>query len=102
LCGIRKEKFDIVKVEENKFLLQVEVFDKKLRKNISLVMVYGPAHGERREVFLAELAETCAKIKNPTLIGGDFNILRFSKEKIRNSSVINIRICLTTLSIHMS
>jgi hypothetical protein len=63
------------------FLLKVEVFDKKLKKNISLVMVYGPAHEDRRDVFLAELAETCAKIKIPTLIGGDFNILRFSKEK---------------------
>jgi exonuclease III len=81
LCGIRKEKFDIDNVEKKEFLLKVEVFDKNLRKNISLVMVYGPAHEDRRDVFLAELAETCAKIKNPTLIGGDFNILRFSNEK---------------------
>jgi hypothetical protein len=80
LCGIRKENFDIIKVEEKEFLVEVEVFDKSLRKNLSLVMVYGPAHEDRRDIFLSELAETCAKIKIPTLIGGDFNILRFSNE----------------------
>jgi hypothetical protein len=102
LCGTRKEKFDIIKVEEKEFLVEVEVFDRSLRKNLSLVMVYGPAHEDRRDSFLSELAETCAKIKIPTLIGGDFNIPRFNNEKIRNSSVINILTCLTALSTHMS
>jgi hypothetical protein len=43
----------IVKVEEKEFLLKVEVFDKNLRKNISLVMVYGPALEDRRDVFFS-------------------------------------------------
>jgi hypothetical protein len=89
-------------VEEKEFLVEVEVFDKSLRKNLSLVMVYGPAHEDRRDVFLSELAETCSKLKTPTLIGGDFNILRFSNEKIRNSPVINTLTCLTVLSTPMS
>jgi hypothetical protein len=33
-------------------------------------MVYGPAQEDRRELFLTGLAEICANIKIPTLIGG--------------------------------
>jgi hypothetical protein len=49
-----------------------------------LVTVYGPTHEEKEEQFLSELANICSNIKIPTLIGGDFNILRFSGEKNRN------------------
>jgi hypothetical protein len=52
-----------------------------MKKNLMIIMVYGPAHEDRRESFLDELAETCSKIKIHTLIGGDFNIPRFSNEK---------------------
>jgi hypothetical protein len=51
-----------------------------------LVTVYGPAHEEKKEQILYELANICSNIKIPTLIGGDFNILRFSGEKNRNFS----------------
>jgi hypothetical protein len=85
LCGIKKERFDLIKVEEKEFAIAVEVYD-KAPKNMMLVTVYGPAHEEKRELFLSELANICSNIKIPTLIGGDFNILRFSGEKNRNFS----------------
>jgi hypothetical protein len=50
-----------------------------MRKNLRLIMVYGPAQEDRRESFLT--AETCSKFNIPTLIGGDFDILRSSDEK---------------------
>jgi exonuclease III len=81
LCGIKKEKFDIVKIEEKSFAVLAEVKDKKLGKNLNLVIVYGPANEDGRDSFLAELAEIGARSRIPTLIGGDFNILRFSSEK---------------------
>jgi endonuclease/exonuclease/phosphatase family metal-dependent hydrolase len=43
--------------------------------------VYGPAHDDKREQFLSELSGICAKDDVPTLLGGDFNILRYSSEK---------------------
>jgi endonuclease/exonuclease/phosphatase family metal-dependent hydrolase len=61
-----------------------EVFDKSQKRNLLLVIVYGPAQEERREQFLTELSSICADIKIPTLIGGDFNIIRYSKEKNKN------------------
>jgi hypothetical protein len=45
------------------------------------VTVYGPAHDDKREQFLSELSNICAKDDVPTLLGGDFNILRYSSEK---------------------
>ncbi|CAN6252305.1 unnamed protein product [Urochloa humidicola] len=48
---------------------------------MSLVIVYGPAQDDNKEQFLTELSSICASRKYPMLIGGDFNILRFSGEK---------------------
>ena len=62
-------------------LLQLKFLTKKLKKNICLVSVYGPAQEEGKEAFLTELANICFKNKEPMLIGGDFNILRFSEDK---------------------
>jgi len=47
----------------------VKVFDKKLRKNLCLVNVYGPAQDEGKEVFLTELAQICYENKDPMLVG---------------------------------
>jgi hypothetical protein len=43
--------------------------------------VCGAAQDELKNEFLAEMASMCSKVKEPLLIGGDFNILRFSSEK---------------------
>jgi hypothetical protein len=46
-----------------------------------LANVYGLAQNEFKDSFLAELSSFCFKAKYPMLIGGDFNILRFSLKK---------------------
>jgi exonuclease III len=81
LCGLKKENFDLIKVVDHEFAVEAEVLDKKLRKNFRLVTVYGPAQEETREQFLRELSSICAKTNLPLIVGGDFNILRFSSEK---------------------
>jgi endonuclease/exonuclease/phosphatase family metal-dependent hydrolase len=43
--------------------------------------VYGAAQDKLKNDFLAEMASMCSKVKEPLLISGDFNILRFSSEK---------------------
>jgi hypothetical protein len=78
------------------------VQDKSPKKNLKLVMVYGPAHEDRRELFLTKLVEICSTIKIPTLIGGDFNILRFSNEKTKTLSATDLLTCSTGLLIHTS
>ena len=54
-----------------------------------LMAVYGPAQDEFKSAFLAELVRACQHNPLPTLIGGDFNILRNSKEK--NNDRFNCR-----------
>ena len=43
--------------------------------------VYGPAQEEFKTHFLIELVRACQQNPLPTLIGGDFNIMRNSREK---------------------
>jgi exonuclease III len=43
--------------------------------------VYGAAHFDRKDAFLAELAHLCSSNKGPYLICGDFNIIRYSSGK---------------------
>lgn len=62
---------------------------KNLKKHWSLVNVYGPAQDEFKESFLSELSSFYFKAKHPILMGGDFNILRFSSEKNKKFSENN-------------
>jgi len=45
---------------------------------------------ENKIEFLIELASFCSKNKDPYLVGGDFNILRFTSEKIKVVVYIDI------------
>lgn len=65
----------------NSILYQLRFFIKKLKIDIHLVFVYGPAQEEGREQFLLELAQICSENSLPMIIGGDFNIMRFSSDK---------------------
>jgi hypothetical protein len=89
LCGIKKEKYDVIKVTEMDFSISAEVHDKALGVNLRLVVVYDSTHDDRRNDFLTELARIYANIKMPTLIGGDFNILRFIGTRIKSSQLID-------------
>lgn len=44
-------------------------------------MLYGAAQGEHKCEFLTELSRFCDNNSEPILIEGDFNILRYAKEK---------------------
>jgi hypothetical protein len=57
------------------------VWDKRLEKKWCVLNVYGSAEEDKKEDFLREMASYCAKWKDPYIVGGDFNILRFSHEK---------------------
>jgi len=48
---------------------------------MNFLNIYGAAHEENKLEFLAELSNFCSSNKDPLIIGGDFNIIRFSSEK---------------------
>jgi hypothetical protein len=47
----------------------------------ALVVVYGPAQDDQKQLFLSELVNMCSREALPTIVGGDFNILRSPDEK---------------------
>jgi hypothetical protein len=61
--------------------MRVTLQDLKIQRVWDLVFVYGAAQEGDKEMFLAELGAVCSNQRNRMLIGGDFNILRFSFEK---------------------
>ena len=70
--------------ECGEYMIIANVFDKSVRKSWSLANVYGPAHDDFKDSFLTELSSFCYKAKHPILLGGDFNIMRFSSDKNKN------------------
>lgn len=50
-------------------------------------MVYGAAHDENKVQFLTELSAFCSRNKDPIIIGGDFNIIRFASERNKFTDV---------------
>ena len=62
-------------------MIQLNRWDKVLKIKWNLLVVYGAAHEENKNVFLSELSHFCANNDEALLIGGDFNIIRYSKEK---------------------
>jgi hypothetical protein len=95
LCGFKIEKFDKVKIVEHEFAMEAEVWDKEMKKHLRMGTIYGPAHEERKEQFLVELSNICSKNNLPMLVGGDFNILRFSSKKTKHYVPTDIPICST-------
>jgi hypothetical protein len=81
---LRIDRFDIVSRSQGSYILQHNLWDKKLEVKWNILNVYGAAQEEHKEAFLTELASFCSKNKDPFIVGGDFNILRFSLEKNRN------------------
>ena len=81
MCGVNLDRFDVIKFIEATFSLKAIVQDKKEKMTLSLVTVYGPAHEENRYLFLTELSQICSTNTYPMILGGDFNILRFSSDK---------------------
>ena len=63
-------------------MIQLNLWDKVLKIKWNLLVVYGAAHEENKNVFLSELSHFCVNNDEALLIGGDFNIIRYSKEKI--------------------
>ena len=75
------ERFEVKKVVVGEYTLVAHVYDKKIKKELTIATVYGPAHEDKKEAFITELSQLCSSQNQPLLIGGDFNIMRFSDDK---------------------
>ena len=109
LSGINTDIYDVGSFHEGKYILQLNIFDRERKLKWNFLNVYGAPQEENKIEFLTELASFCSKNKDPYLVGGDFNILRFTSEKNkgggihRHSGVFNSIIAAQELiDIHMA
>jgi len=87
LSGINTETCDVGSFVEGKYMLQLNIWDREKRMKWNFINVYGTAQDEHKYEFLSELANFCCQNKDPYLVGGDFNIIRFSSEKSNNGGM---------------
>ena len=51
LCGLRKERLELKRFVVGDFSILAHVWDRKLKQNLSLAIIYGPAQEEKKESF---------------------------------------------------
>jgi exonuclease III len=81
LLGVNETVLDISMIVEGEFYIKFHLCNKLDKFKWILMAVYGPAQDNFKSAFLSELVRACKQNQLPTIIGGDFNIMRQSKEK---------------------
>jgi exonuclease III len=81
LLGINATILDLSVIVEGEFYVRFHLMNKTDKFKWILMAVYGPAQDDFKSSFSAELVHACQHNHLPTLVGGDFNILRHSGEK---------------------
>ena len=87
LVGANSDCYTLIVGDILNFSVCVSLLDKKTSFSWKLVVVYGSPYEEGKQPFLDELHMVMSKSSGPTLIAGDFNLVRFSSDK--NNGIIN-------------
>jgi endonuclease/exonuclease/phosphatase family metal-dependent hydrolase len=81
LLGINLQLFDIGNITLGDYHIKFNVKTKVDDFEWALIAAYGVAQDEFKEAFVTEMVQICSTDDKPTLIGGDFNIIRSPAEK---------------------
>jgi exonuclease III len=87
LMGVSTSNYDVGSFREGEFMLELCLWDKEQRRKWNLINAYGAAQDDRKESFLTELTHFCSRNKEPYLICGDFNIIRYPSEKNKKTTL---------------
>jgi hypothetical protein len=63
LSGFKLDRFDVGSRSHGEFILQHNLWDKKINRKWNILNIYGATHDEDRDTLLADLASFSAKIK---------------------------------------
>jgi hypothetical protein len=63
LSDFKLDRFDVGSRSHGEFILQHNLWDKKINRKWNILNIYGATHDEDRDTFLADLASFSAKIK---------------------------------------
>lgn len=81
LVGVDADIFEVISWNTLKFSVSCNLKLKASGVTFRLVAVYGSPYDEGKDDFLSELHSICLDNNQPTLIGGDFNLTRYQKDK---------------------
>jgi len=87
--GANSDLFNMAVGDVMNFTVSVLLTCKKTGFCWKFIVVYGPAYDEQKPSFLEELEVVMNSWQGPLLIGGNFNMVRFSSDK--SNGVINHR-----------
>jgi exonuclease III len=85
LLGFKSSTFEVLSWQNFKFCATAIVKSLGDKLIWRLVTVYGSPYEEHKLDFLAELDQIMAMWQGPTLLGGDFNLVRNQKENNNNN-----------------
>jgi hypothetical protein len=92
--GVKEEDFDCLARDQGRFFCSMVILQKSTGRIWELINVYGLAQHEFSSDFLLELSEKLINCDLPVMIGGDFNLIRFSNEKSSgNGNVSLMNLC---------
>jgi hypothetical protein len=89
LVGANSDFFLVTVGQILNYSVSVMLLDKKTGFSWKLVVVYGSPYEDGKQAFIEELHDVMASWEGPTLIGGDFNLVRFASDK--SNGIINHR-----------
>ena len=76
LLGVNSLILDLSLIVEGEFFIKFHLRNRQDDFKWILMAVYGPAQEDFKSAYLSELVRTCQQNTLPTLIRGDFNIMR--------------------------
>jgi endonuclease/exonuclease/phosphatase family metal-dependent hydrolase len=79
--GVRTDNIVVVDKDCGEFFSSMKIVLKQDDFRWEIVNIYGPVQIERKANFLQKLNQKISNMENPFIMGGDFNLLRFTWEK---------------------
>jgi exonuclease III len=81
LMGVNSDIFSVERWIIRTFLVSCEVVMRKDNFKCRITNVYGTPYEEKKQDFMDELEEIMSEYRGPSIIGGDFNLVRSIKHK---------------------
>jgi exonuclease III len=78
LTGVNLDNARVVMKDRGEFFSILGVISRENNFQWEIINVYGPVQIERKSAFLHELTQKMLSVSWPILMGGDFNLIRFS------------------------
>jgi hypothetical protein len=78
---IKEETYEVEEVELGEYFISMVLRSRLANVIWELITMYGPAQHNLSIDFISELSRKCMRATLPLLLGGDFNLIRFTEDK---------------------